>query len=116
MVDIISVLQEISAKVTPNDLAKVIFDFSTIDWSNIFKDIETLNLQKEIVTIEDILKIIGIWVPGVAQAEADLEAAIFVVSIILKIIQLGPKGPHLSILPGPPLVVQNDSPFKEIKF
>lgn len=56
-----------------------------IDFAAAAKAFETANLAGEIATIEDVMRVIGVFVPAVAIAADDLAAAVAGFDLLLKL-------------------------------
>jgi hypothetical protein len=57
---------------------------SAINFAQAARALETANLLGEITTIDDVMKVIGVFVPPVAAAANDLDAAIAGFKILLQ--------------------------------
>lgn len=88
---------------------QVLQALSNIDFASALKVIETqkITLSEELQTIDKALEIVGIFFPPVAMAASDLAMVLSVYQFFVAAGAIKTNTPHWSILPGPPLFVQN---------
>ena len=66
-----------------SSLLKGIGALGQVNWPIVVKAIEAGNWQAEAVPIEDVLRVVGLFVPPVAVAEADFEAILPVIQFLV---------------------------------
>jgi hypothetical protein len=69
--------------VSTASLLKGLGALGEIDWPGVIAAVEAGNWEEEATPIEDILRVVGLFVPPVAIAEADFEALLPVVRFLL---------------------------------
>jgi hypothetical protein len=70
------------ATISVASLLKSLSTLEHVDWADVVKAVEQGNWEADIVPIEDILRIVGLFVPPVAIAEADFAAIMPILQFI----------------------------------
>jgi hypothetical protein len=78
------------ATVSVASLLKSLGAIEKINWTDVASAVEQGNWEADIVPIEDILRIVGLFVPPVAIAEADFEAIMPILQFIFTSVQSEP--------------------------
>jgi hypothetical protein len=71
-----------STTVSVASLLKSLGALESLNWADVVKAVEQGNWEADIVPIEDILRIVGLFVPPVAIAEVDFEAIMPILQFI----------------------------------
>jgi hypothetical protein len=71
-------------------LLKSLGALENVNWADVVKAVEQGNWEADIVPIEDILRIVGLFVPPVAIAEADFEAIMPILQFIFTSVRSEP--------------------------
>jgi hypothetical protein len=69
--------------VSSASLLKGLGALGQVNWSGVIAAIESGDWQTDIVPVEDILRVVGLFVPPVAVAEADFEALLPIIQFMI---------------------------------